>query len=81
MATKRTLPATNPGGHSHCHGNKRFPWISVSFLVSSWFCELGGCDKKQGLRAFFPLGGGGAGAGKAAPKWQTAKILDLILCW
>ena len=27
----------------------------ITFLVSSWFCEVGGCDKKAAVREFIKI--------------------------
>ena len=32
------------------------PGVSISFIVSGWFCEVGGCGKKGAVRRLFPMG-------------------------
>ena len=29
--------------------------VSITFLVSGWFCELGGCGKKGAVREFIKI--------------------------
>ena len=31
--------------------------VSISFIVSGWFCEVGGCGKKGAVRQLFPTKG------------------------
>ena len=31
--------------------------VSIILIVSGWFCEVGGCDKKGAVRRLFPVGG------------------------
>ena len=38
-----------------CRSNYIASGVSITFLVSGWFCEVGGCGKKGAVKEFIKI--------------------------